>query len=311
MTRERAVHIDTLKVFCDVVDTRSFSEAARLNRVTQSAISQQIRALEKRFDQKLLDRAPRAIQPTAAGEKLYEAARAVLAQYERLLEVMREQSDEAMGTVTIATIHSVGLHEIQPQLKELLRTHPKVTARVTYRRSDQIYDMVAKGEADLGLVAFPKERRELVQIPFAEDRLVVVVPPGHSFAKRAKIPLSGLDGINFVAFERDIPTRRAIDRLLRDHGSQVQIVMELDNVETLKRAVEIGIGVSILPRASVRTEVAAGTLCEVEIADGTFTRPIAILLRRGRTLSKATEAVLDVFCGGDPGRLALAREAAG
>ncbi|HLV60081.1 MAG TPA: LysR family transcriptional regulator, partial [Fredinandcohnia sp.] len=101
------MHIDTLKVFCDVVDTRSFSEAARLNRVTQSAISQQIRALEKRFAQKLLDRAPRAIQPTAAGEKLYEAARAVLAQYERLLEVMREQSDEAMGTVTIATIHSV------------------------------------------------------------------------------------------------------------------------------------------------------------------------------------------------------------
>jgi DNA-binding transcriptional LysR family regulator len=305
------LHIDTLRVFCDVVDTRSFSEAARLNRVTQSAISQQIRALEKRFDRKLLDRAPRAIQPTAAGEKLYDAAREVLARFEELLEVMREESDEAEGVVTIATIHSVGLHEIQVHLKELLRSHPKVTARVAYRRSDQIYDMVSKGEAELGLVAFPKERRELVQIPFAEDRLVVVVPPDHSFAKKKSIPLAGLDGINYVAFERDIPTRRAIDRLLREHGSQVQIVMELDNVETLKRAVEIGIGVSILPRASVRTEVAAGTLVEVEIADGNFTRPIAILLRRGRTLSKATEAVLEVFLQNDAKRLALAREAAG
>lgn len=305
------MHIDTLRVFCDVVDTRSFSEAARLNRVTQSAISQQIRALEKRFDQKLLDRAPRAIQPTAAGEKLYEAARTVLAHFEDLMSIMEEQSDEAMGAVTMAAIPSVGLHEIQPQLKELLRNHPKVTAKVVYRRSDQIYDMVSKGEADLGLVAFPRERRELVQIPFAEDRLVVVVPPDHSFAKREKIPLSGLDGINFVAFERDIPTRRAIDRLLREHGSQVQIAMELENVETLKRAVEIGLGISILPRASVRTEVAAGTLREVEIEDGTFTRPIAILLRRGRTLSKATEAVLEVFCGHDEERLAIAREAAG
>lgn len=305
------MHIDTLKVFCDVVDTRSFSDAARRNRVTQSAISQQIRALEKRFDQKLLDRAPRAIQPTDAGEKLYEAAKVVLAHYDELLEVMREHSDDATGVVTLATIHSVGLHEIQAHLKALLRTHPKLTARVVYRRSDQIYDMVSKGEADLGLVAYPKERRELVQIPFAEDRLVVVVPPDHSFAKRSKIPLAGLDGINFVAFERDIPTRRAIDRLLRENGSQVQIAMELDNVETLKRAVEIGMGISILPRASVRTEVQAGTLREVEIADGTFTRPIAILLRRGRTLSKSTEAVLQVFLDHDEERIALAKEAAG
>ena len=303
------MQIGTLRVFCDVVDTRSFSEAARLNRVTQSAVSQRIRALERMFDRKLLDRTPRAIQPTAAGEKLYEAARAVLARYEELLEIMQEESFEPMGTVTIATIHSVGLHEIQHLIKELFRSHPKVTARLVYRRSDQIYDMVSKGDADLGLVAFPKERRELVQIPFTEDRLVVVVPPDHSFAKRDKIPLAHLDGINFVAFERDLPTRRAIDRLLREYGSQVNITMALDNVETLKRAVEIGIGISILPRASVRTEVAAGTLVEVEIADGVFTRPIAILLRRGRTLSKATEAVLQVFLQNDPKRLALAREA--
>lgn len=302
------MHIDSLRIFCDVVETRSFSEAARLNRVTQSAISQQIRALEKRFDLKLLDRTPRAVQPTPSGEKLYDAAKEVLSRFRDLESTMREESDEAMGVVTLATIHSVGLHEIQRHLKELLRAYPKVNVRVVYRRSDQVYELVAKGEADVGIVAFPRERRELIQIPFTEDRLVVVVPPDHSFARRSEISFAGLDGIHFVAFDRDIPTRRAVDRLLRDHGSQVQITMELDNIETVKRAVEIGLGVSILPRAAIRAELEAGSLVAVPISDGDFTRPIALLVRKGRSVSKAMEAMLEVFCGGDVERLSLATE---
>lgn len=291
------MQLDTLKVFCDVVETRSFSKAARLNRVTQSAVSQQIRALEKRFDRKLLDRAPRAIHPTPAGEKLYDAAREVLLRFEALEVAMREESAEAAGPVTLATIHSVGLHELQPYLKELLRSHPKVNVRVVYRRSDQVYDEVASGEADLGIVAYAKERRELLAIPFSEDRLVVVVPPDHGMAKREKLKLSDLDGINFVAFDRDIPTRRAVDKLLREHGAQVQVTTELDNIETLKRAVEIGLGISILPRAAVAIELQAGTLVAVPIADGVFMRPITVLVRKGRSLSRAAESFLSVLVG--------------
>lgn len=291
------MQLDTLKVFCDVVETRSFSKAARLNRVTQSAVSQQIRALEKRFDRKLLDRAPRAIHPTPAGEKLYDAAREVLLRFEALEVAMREESAEAAGPVTLATIHSVGLHELQPYLKELLRSHPKVNVRVVYRRSDQVYDEVASGEADLGIVAYAKERRELLAIPFSEDRLVVVVPPDHGMAKRETLKLSDLDGINFVAFDRDIPTRRAVDKLLREHGAQVQVTTELDNIETLKRAVEIGLGISILPRAAVAIELQAGTLVAVPIADGVFMRPITVLVRKGRSLSRAAESFLSVLVG--------------
>jgi len=304
------MQLDTLKVFCDVVDSKSFSKAARLNRVTQSAISQQIRALERRYDRKLLDRAPRAIQPTPAGEKFYEAARQVLARFEELEAVMREESDEAEGPVTLATIHSVGLHEIQQHLKELMRRYPRVSVRMSYRRSDQVYDEVAAGDADVGLVAYPREKRELEMIPFSEDRLVVVVPPDHLYARKGEISLSRLDGINFVAFERDIPTRRAVDKMLRDVGISVEIRMELDNIETVKRAVEIGMGVSILPRAATAPEVAAGTLVAIPITDGDFVRPISILVRRGRSLSRAAEALIEVFSGsrdpvravsGDPG----------
>ncbi len=291
------MQLETLKVFCDVVETRSFSKAARLNRVTQSAVSQQIRTLEKRYDRKLLDRAPRAIHPTPAGERLYEAARAVLARFDDLEALMREESVEIAGPVTLATIHSVGLHELQPHLKELLRRHPRVNVRVVYRRADQVYDEVAAGDSDLGIVAFPKERRELISIPFSEDRLVVVVPPEHGFAKRASVKLSDLDGINFVAFDRDIPTRRAVDKLLREAGAQVQVTTELDNIETVKVAVEIGLGISILPRAALAQELAAGSLVAIPIADGAPTRPISLLVRRGRSLSRAAEALLEVLGG--------------
>lgn len=291
------MQIETLKVFCDVVDTRSFSRAARVNRVTQSAVSQQIRALERRYDQKLLDRTPRAIQPTPAGEKFYEAARVVLARFQELESTMRLENDEPVGPVTVATIHSVGLHEIQHHLKDLLRRFPKINVRVVYRRSDQVYDEVASGEADVGLVAYPRERRDLVVLPFTEDRLVIAVPPDHLFARKKELPLSGLDGIHFVAFDRDIPTRRAVDKLLRDHGSSVQITLELDNIETVKRAVEIGLGVSILPRHSIQSEVGGKTLAEVGISDGVFTRPIGMLVRKGRSLSRAAESVIQVFCG--------------
>lgn len=291
------MQLETLKVFCDVVETRSFSKAARLNRVTQSAVSQQIRTLEKRFDRKLLDRAPRAIHPTPAGEKLYNAAREVLKRFEDLEAQMREESAEPSGPVTVATIHSVGLHELQTHFKELLRRHPRVNVRVVYRRSDQIYDEVSSGEADLGIVAYHKERRELIAIPFGEDKLVVVCSPDHGFAKRQSVKLSDLDGINFVAFDRDIPTRRAVDKLLRDAGAQVQVTTELDNVETVKRAVEIGLGISILPRAACRQELAQGSLVAIPIADGDYTRPISVLVRRGRSLSRAAEALLDVLAG--------------
>jgi len=291
------VQLETLKVFCDVVESRSFSKAARINRVTQSAVSQQIRALEKRYDRKLLDRAPRAIHPTPAGEKLYAAAREVLARFEALEEQMREESTEPQGPVTVATIHSVGLHELQQHFKELLLRHPRVNVRVVYRRSDQIYDEVASGEADLGIVAYSKERRELISIPFGEDKLVVVAAPEHGFAKRSAVKLSDLDGINFVAFDRDIPTRRAVDKLLRDAGAQVQITTELDNVETVKRAVEIGLGISILPRAACQQELARGSLVAIPIADGDFTRPISVLIRKGRSLSRAAEAFLGVLVG--------------
>ena len=172
---------------------------------------------------------------------------------------IREQSTEVQGTTTVSTIYSVGLHELQNIQKQLLKTHPKVNMRLNYRRNDQVYDDVILGAAEIGIVAYPQPRAGVDIHPFREDRLAVVCAPNHPFASKAKVSLTALSGVPFIAFDREAPTRKALDRLFREKNLDLNPVMEMDNVETIKRAVEMGIGVAILPSSTVAAEVAQGS----------------------------------------------------
>lgn len=289
------MQLESLKMFCDVVETGSFSRAAQLNHVTQSAVSQQIRALETRYDQRLLSRSARQVTPTAAGERLFRGCKEILSRFSEVESEIREQATEISGATTVSTIYSVGLHELQSIQRALLKTHPKVNLRLNYRRSDQVYDDVLMGQADLGLAAYPQTRAGIDIIPFREDKLAVVLPPNHPLAGKQKLPLAALAGLPFIAFDREAPTRKAIDKLFRDKGIELNPTMEMDNVETIKRAVELGLGVSVLPQASVKHEVAVGSLVAKPFSEGSYTRPIGILVRKGKYLARASQAVLDTF----------------
>ena len=289
------MQLESLKMFVDVVETGSFSRAAQLNHVTQSAVSQQIRALENRYEQRLLSRSARQVTPTPAGERLFRGCKEILARFAEVEQEIREQATEVSGTCNVSSIYSVGLHELHNIQKELLRAHPKVNFRLNYRRSDQVYDDVILGAADLGLVAYPQARAGVDIIPFREDRLAVVLPPGHPLASKAKIAMNTLIGLPFVGFDREAPSRKGIDKLFRDKGFELTPSMEMDNVETIKRAVELGLGISVLPTPTVQQEVAQGTLVAKPFAEGGFTRPIGILVRKGKYLSRASQAVLDAF----------------
>jgi DNA-binding transcriptional LysR family regulator len=289
------MQLESLKMFVDVVETGSFSRAAQLNHVTQSAVSQQIRALENRYEQRLLSRSARQVTPTPAGERLFRGCKEILARFAEVEQEIREQATEVSGTCTVSSIYSVGLHELHSLQKELLRTHSKVNLRLNYRRSDQVYDDVILGAADLGLVAYPAPRAGVDIIPFRDDKLAVVLPPGHPLASKARIPMSALAGLPFIAFDREAPTRKGIDKLFREKNVEIVPTMEMDNVETIKRAVELGLGVSVLPVPTVQQEQKLGTLVVRPFADGSPTRPIGILVRKGKYLSRASQAVLDAF----------------
>lgn len=289
------MHIETLKVFCDVVETGSFSVAASQNFITQSAVSQQLRTLESKYRCKLLERGRSGAKPTTAGDILYRASREILEKYREIETQLQESGKIVSGPLRIAIVYSVGLHELPPYMKEYLRQFPQVNVHVEYSRPSKIYDDAIAGRVDLGIVAYPAKHPQITVLPFREDKLVVVCPPGHALAAAKKLTLARLDGETFVGYDRDIATRKALDQLFRDRGINAHYVGEYDNIETIKRAVEIGQGVSIVPLAAVQHEAEHGTLKVVQLADETIMRPLGIVHKKGRHLSPAAVRFIEVL----------------
>jgi len=283
------MHLETLQVFCDLVESGSFSAAASQNFITQSAVSQQVRALEARFDQALIERTKGHVQPTPAGQLLYEASKAITGRYRELRERLQSFGSVVSGNVHLATVHSVGLYELSDPLKKFLKAYPQVNVHLEYSRSTKIVEDVLVGRLDLGIVAYPARQPQIAIIPFREDKLVLVCATHHPLARRRAIALKELEGLTFVGYERDIPTRRATDRLLRKKNVTVRYVMELDNIETIKRVVEIGAGVALVPEPAVKQEVKNRTLCALQLTDETLHRPLGIVHRHGKHFTPAVE----------------------
>jgi len=295
------MHIETLKVYCDLIDTRSFSKAATRNFISQSAVSQQIRSLEERFNRRLLERSRGGtVVPTSAGLTFYQGCREIIERFGALTEEMKGLGNIVSGQVRVATIYSVGLHELAPALKRFIKTYPQVNVHIEYSRPNKVYEDVLNHTTDLGIVAYPTPRPQIEVIPFRTDRLVLVCSPEHEFAGRKRIDVRALAGQRVIGFERDIPTRKAIDKILRDHETTVEYIMEFDNIETIKRSVEAGLGVTIVPRATVESEIRAGTLRVVNFTER-YNRPIAIIHRKGKIFSAATKKFIEMLTEGQEG----------
>lgn len=289
------MYIATFKVFCDLAETGSFSRAAAINSITQSAVSQQIRALETRFQVTLIERGRRHFALTPEGTAFLEASREILEVHDNLDARLHQLRNVVEGQIRLASIYSIGFHDLPPLLNAFRERFPKVEVQVAYRRSHQVYAMVAAGEVDLGLVAYPAKRNGLQAEIFTEDDMILIVPPKHRFATLKRIALDKLAGEHFIAFEPDLPTRKAIDRHFREQGVSITHRMEFDNIETVKRAVEIDGGLSIVPRTTVRQEIETGVLVGVEIEGPRIVRPLGVVSKRNRQRSPALSEFISVL----------------
>ncbi len=289
------MQIESLKVFCDLTETQSFTKAAQINSVTQSAVSQQISALERIFKSLLIERSKKRFRLTREGQVLYDYSKQIIQNYESLHSKLQELKDIISGTIRVATIYSIGLHDLPPYIKKFMRSYPTVNVHVEYRRSNQVYEDVASNVVDLGLIAYPVKDSKLEIIPLRKEPLVLICHPQHPFAKQKAIKLKALAGQNLIGFEPDIPTRKALDKILREYHVEVKVVMEFDNVETVKRAVEIDAGISIVPIGTVTQEIAKNTLAAVEIEDGEFYRPLAAIYKKNKVLSPAMKQFLTIL----------------
>jgi LysR family transcriptional regulator, transcriptional activator of the cysJI operon len=294
------MHIETLKVFCDLVDLASFSLAAERNFVTQSAVSQQIRTLEEKFKRRLLERVRgrREVKLTPAGDVFYRESKNVLAAYDRLQENLRGVVGKIGGTVKVATVYSVGLHELPAKVREFMTKFPAAKIDLEYSRTTRVVRDVLNGSVELGVLAFPDPRRGLTITPMPPNRLVLIAPPDHKLAKRSKVKVADLQGEDFVLFERDVPTRKAMDRIFRSAGVEVHKVAEFDNIETIKRAVEVGFGLAIVPETAVVEARKAGTLAVIQLAEKYWVRTVGVIHRSDRSLSLGAKKFLELL--GDP-----------
>ncbi len=285
------MHIETLKIFCDLVEMQSFSIAAERNFITQSAVSQQIRTLEEKFKRKLLERVRgrREIRLTPPGEVFYHESKNVLDAYSQLNESINTIVGKITGVVKVATVYSIGLHELPPKVREFMSKFPDAKIDLEYSRTTRVIRDVLKGIVELGVVAFPEPRRGIDIVAMQSDRLVVITPPDHKFADHKEIKAKDLKGQDFVLFERDVPTRKATDKILRSYGVSVNKAAEFDNIETIKRAVEVGFGIAIVPHPSVIDEEKNGQLSVIQLKEKDWQRPVGVIFRNDRELSLAAK----------------------
>jgi DNA-binding transcriptional LysR family regulator len=289
------MHMGALKVFCDVARCRSFSQAGTANDVTQSAVSQIVSQLEKRMQVQLVDRSRRPLQLTALGQRFYEGCKVLLEQYAELESGIRSAQAEIAGTVQVAAIYSVGLSDMGQNVQRFAAEWPQAQVHIDYLHPDRVYERVLEGTADLGLVSFPRKSPKLDAVPWREENMVLACAPGHRLAQRPAVSVTDLAGEKYVHFDRNLVIRRMVDRFFKEHDVAVEVVLEFDNVESIKTAVAIDGGVALLPGPTLRREVKAKTLAAVPLAGHGLTRPLGIIHRRRLKLSAAAQRFVDLL----------------
>jgi len=289
------VSFSDLRLFREIATTRSMSKGASHCGVSQSAASQHVQEVERRLGVTLLDRAKRPLELTPAGEIYADFCRDTLRREEEFQRQLEGLKRDVAGTVRVASIYSIGLSEMSRLRQEFADRYPLAQLEVEYMRPERIYEAVREGGADLGLVSYPESSREIEAMLWRREEMQVAVWPAHVFGSRVEVNPADLDGIPFIAFDEDLSIRRELDRFLRAQGVTVNVVMHFDNIQTIKEAVALGSGVSILPARTMQTEIDQGRLVAVRLNAPELSRPVGIVRRRRKQFARAAEAFVGLL----------------
>ena len=294
------MQLKSLKLFCDIVRLGSFSKAAELNGVSQPSASQLVHQLEERLGVRLIDRSHRPIELTPEGRRYHEGCRDLVHRYEELERAVRDLGASPAGRLRVAAIYSVGLGQLHRVLERFRADRPAVDLRVDYVHPDQVTDSVLRGEADLGLTSYPEPSRRLSVHPWREEPFALAVPPTDPLAGDAAVSPDTLCGREFVMPRSGLRVRDEIDRWLATHRVGARVVAEFDNLESVKRAVEVAEGIALLPTPTFSAEVEDGRLVRVPLEVSTsssdrFVRPLGVVRRRGEELSEPASRFLELL----------------
>jgi DNA-binding transcriptional LysR family regulator len=288
------MNIETLSLYCEVIRSGSFSLGAQAHRISQSAASQAVRQLEEELGTKLIDRTKRPFMVTREGRRFFEGCQALIEHYEKIKAEIREHRETLGGDVRVAVIYSVGLHDMGFYTQQFNARYPQAKIRLAFLHPHEVVEAVINDEADLGILSFPTAHRSLTVIPWHEENMVFVCHRTHPLGRKKIINAREIAEEKFIAFDKNLAIRKAIDRSLRQHGIKAAIVvMEFDNIETIKQAIGIQSGVSILPKSSVGREVEQGILAAVPLDMPELLRPIGIIHRRQKLLTPVAGKLIE------------------
>jgi DNA-binding transcriptional LysR family regulator len=285
------------RLFKEIAATRSMSKGAEHCGVSQSAASQHVQEVERRLGVVLLDRGKRPLELTPAGRLYADFCRDVSRREQEFTEALEELKADVAGAIRVASIYSIGLSEMSRLREEFARLHPAASLLVEYMRPEKVYEAVRNDAADLGLVSYPQSSREIAAIPWRDEEMQVAATPAHPLASRSAVYPADLNGLDFIGFDEDLSIRREIDRFLRAQGVVVNLVMHFDNIQTIKEAVALGSGVSILPARTMQAEMAQGRLVALRLEAPELARPVGIVHLRRKKLNRAAREFLELALG--------------
>jgi DNA-binding transcriptional LysR family regulator len=283
-----------LQAFCAVVEKKSFSQAAEQLGVTQPAVSLQVRALEQRLGQSLLDRSGRRVEPTEAGRRLYKSAQRMLALEQQLLEEVSADDGRLAGTLAIGASTGPGAHLVPLLLCEFQREHPDLHVALSIWDTQTVIEHVADRQLELGVVGALRRHRSLEFEPLVRDEIVLAVPPGHQ-AAGGTITVDELKEETLIVMQEGAGVRQVVEEELRRAGLRLRGIepkLELGLQESVKSAVAAGYGVAFISRTAIEGELASGRLAAAQVEGVEPARQIYIVRARGRSATRAAEAFL-------------------
>jgi DNA-binding transcriptional LysR family regulator len=291
------------RLFKEIAATRSMSKGAAHLGVSQSAASQHVQEVERRLGLVLFDRSKRPLELTDAGKIYYDFCRDIVRREEELgldLEAMKCQVE---GTLRVASIYSIGLSEMSRLQEQYTTRYPTSQLHVEYMRPEKVYEAVLSDAADLGLVSYPEASKDITAIHWRDEEMQVAVPPSHPFASRHEVYPADLRGETFIGFDEDLSIRRELDRFLKAQGVELNVALHFDNIHTIKEAVALGTGISILPGRTMQAEIAQGSLVAVKLDAPELVRPVGVIHRKRKRLNRAAQSFLELLAAQPEARL--------
>jgi DNA-binding transcriptional LysR family regulator len=294
-----------LQVFHTVARLLSFTKAAEALHMTQPAVTFQVRQLEEYFNTRLFDRTHNRISLTDAGERVYTYADQIFSLYSEMENAVRDLTGEVSGVLLLGASTTIAEYMLPALLGEFKTQYPEVTIRLQVANTDAIVSMVENNSIDLGVVEAPVSNKNLVVENFRTDRMALIVAPGHELAREKVVPISRLVDYPYICREEGSGTREVMLEHIVASGlnsADLNIVMELGSPEAVKGAVEAGMGVSVLSRATIAKELRLGSLVAVDL-DPPIERPFSFVHQKQKFRLRAIEKLLDfarIYCKEHP-----------